>query len=107
MPPTNSPYDKSDGCDGGIEWYYRRFKKKESPHKFCCDLHDYEYACGGFNPINRWKADWRFLKCIWSKKSLKTQLSAIFVYYLPVVLFGWFSFYFIKAYYILRKKMKK
>jgi len=103
--PTGSKYDIPDGCSGFIETYYKRKYKKNSPFFDCCNQHDQDYADGGFNPINRWKADWNFLKCIWNECNHNKLISII--YFLIVFLCGWFSFYFIKGYYIFKKKFEK
>lgn len=53
----------SDGCSGGVTWFYRTWLGRDIGCRYCCDEHDVAYEEGGRREERR-EADRRFRECI-------------------------------------------
>ena len=47
---------QTNGCSGGVSWFWRRFFGKPPPFEGCCHAHDVAYRQGGYSYM-RFKAD--------------------------------------------------
>jgi len=61
----------------------------------CCEGHDNDYE-----NLNKFVADWRFVKCGWSKANSYTSVhkrlftrTVATTYYIGVSIFGWWPYY--------------
>jgi len=75
----------SDGCSGGISWFYRKFLHREAEYTFCCNLHDFAYEEGGTSS-DRAFYDREFLACMVNAGSPKMGM----LFYFVVRIFGVF-----------------
>ena len=57
---------KSDGCSGGLSWYWRNNLGGNPPWEGCCVEHDEAYHKGG-SQRDRVKADLKLYECVRSK----------------------------------------
>lgn len=63
--------------------------------KTCCKSHDDDYA----NQTGKWKSDWLFVKCGWTRANEYSTGKKIWAktvavgYYVGVTLFGWLPYY--------------
>lgn len=73
----------SNGCSGGVSWFYRNILHRAPVWEPACDLHDFDYAVGGTKE-DRKRAD----------KALRQRLFdagrpiRAWVFYIAVRLFG-------------------
>lgn len=54
----------TNGCSGGVSWFYRVFLGAPPRWEYCCDEHDFAYEEGGA-PADRALADRRLRSCIY------------------------------------------
>lgn len=53
----------SDGCSGGMSWFWRKVLRSEPPWEGCCFTHDLAYRTGGTRK-ERSLADLAMLVCV-------------------------------------------
>ena len=63
-PSPDALNDISNGCSGGVTWFYKTFLGRDIGCRYCCDEHDMAYEEGG-DWQDRLHADNRFFRCIW------------------------------------------
>lgn len=77
------PEFTTDGCSGGITWFYRTFLRRDPPWERCCEEHDTHYWRGG-SWLDRLKADIGLYECMCHKT---TPLRA-WIYFIGVRIGG-------------------